>query len=94
LRVGLLVLELFLHGTSSLKEKRRVVRSLRDRISNRYNVATAEVDHQDLHQRCTIAFVSVAGSEDPLQRMFDGICEEAESVVPGRVEVASREIIA
>jgi uncharacterized protein YlxP (DUF503 family) len=93
MRVGLLVLELFLPGCTSLKEKRRTVRSLRDRVRGRHNVAAAEVDHQELLQRSTLAFVSVAGTEEPLQRLFDKICEDAEAQVPGGVNVATREFI-
>jgi uncharacterized protein len=93
LSVGLLVLDLFLHGCSSLKEKRRVIRSLSDRVRARHNVATAEVGYQDLHQRAQIAFASVAGAEEPLQQLFDRIVAEAEDIVPGGVSEFARDIL-
>ncbi len=45
----------------SLKEKRSVVKSLKERLKSRFNVSVAEVGDQDLHQRATIgiAFVSL-----------------------------------
>ena len=91
--VGLQVLELYLHGCSSLKEKRRVVRSLLDRVRARHNVAAAEVDHQDLHQRSQVAFASVAGAEQPLQQLFDRILAEAEGIVPGGVSEIARDLL-
>ncbi len=90
--VGLLVLELFMH-TGSLKEKRRVVRSLIDRTRARHNIAAAEVDFQDLHQRAQIAFVSVASAEEPLRLLFDRIVAEAEEIVPGGVSEVARDLL-
>ncbi|MBP7146177.1 MAG: DUF503 domain-containing protein [Acidobacteria bacterium] len=93
MRVGLLVLEVYLHGCASLKEKRRVIRSLTERARSRHNVATAEVDFQDLHQRSQLAFVSVASHEQPLQALFDRILAEAEEIVPGGVSEIARDVL-
>jgi uncharacterized protein YlxP (DUF503 family) len=59
--VGVLRVSLLLRGSHSLKDKRRVVRSLKDRIRNRLNAAIAEVDSQDLHQRADLGIVTVSG---------------------------------
>ncbi|UCF66498.1 MAG: DUF503 domain-containing protein [Acidobacteriota bacterium] len=91
MRVGLLVLEIFLHGCTSLKEKRRVIRAIRDRSRHRHNVALAEVDHQDLHQRAKLAFVSVASRRAPLDQLFDRIVEDAEELAHGGIEETVRE---
>ncbi len=93
MRVGLLLLEVYLPGTASLKEKRRVLRSIKDRVRHRFNVAVAETGHQELHQRAELAFVSVADAEQPLQQMFDRIVEEAERMVPGGIAEIERETI-
>jgi uncharacterized protein YlxP (DUF503 family) len=53
--VGLAVWELMLPGCSSLKEKRQVVKSLKDRLHERFRVSAAETDHHDAHQRAQIA---------------------------------------
>ncbi|HET6764239.1 MAG TPA: DUF503 domain-containing protein [Longimicrobiaceae bacterium] len=59
--VGLAVWELMLPGCSSLKEKRQVVKSLKDRLHDRFNVSAAETDHHDVHQRAQIAAAVVSG---------------------------------
>jgi uncharacterized protein len=58
--VGLAVWELHLLGCSSLKEKRSVLKSLKDRLHNQYNVSVAETKHQDTHQRAELAACVVA----------------------------------
>lgn len=91
--VGLQVLELYLHGCHSLKDKRRVVRSLIERVRARHNVSAAEVDFQDLHQRAQVAFAGVASAEEPLRRLFDTILDEAEDIVPGGVAEVGRDLL-
>lgn len=60
--VGLSAFDLRIPLAGSLKEKRRVVKSLTSGIRQRFNVAVAEVDHQDLWQRATLA-VSAVGAQ-------------------------------
>ena len=55
--VGLLTLEIHLPDAHSLKDKRQVVRKLKERLRARFNVAVAELDHQDLWQRATVGVV-------------------------------------
>ncbi|MEJ7608001.1 MAG: DUF503 domain-containing protein [Bryobacteraceae bacterium] len=57
--IGVLTLELRIESSHSLKEKRHVVKSLKDRLGHRFNVAVAEIDFQDLWQRSMIAAVTV-----------------------------------
>jgi uncharacterized protein YlxP (DUF503 family) len=58
--IGLLEARLSLPGARSLKDKRQVIKSLKDRVRQRVNVSVAEVDHQDLWQSAALAFVTVA----------------------------------
>lgn len=53
--VGVVTWELILSGCRSLKDKRRIVKSLKDRLHQRFNVSAAEVDHQDSWQRAALA---------------------------------------
>ena len=72
--VGISVFELHLHSSRSLKDKRRVVKSLIDRLHQRYRVSIAETDFHDLHQRAEIAMaVVVAGGESELEKMMDEV---------------------
>lgn len=60
MRVGWMRIELLIPGSRSLKEKRRPLKSLVERLRNRFHVSVAEVAHQDLHQRATIGVAVVA----------------------------------
>ena len=82
--VGVLRLDLHLHGVHSLKEKRGVVRKLLARCRNRYPVSAAEVGHQDLWQRTLIGVALVSSSETViapiLERLEDDLHGEAEVI--------------
>jgi len=60
--VGLAVWELHLYGCGSLKEKRSVLKSIKDRMHNQFLVSVAETAHQDAHQRAELAACVVSGS--------------------------------
>jgi uncharacterized protein len=62
--------DLRIPGVTSLKEKRHVVKTLTASLRNKFNVAVAEVDHQDLWQRAAIAVSSVAGEGYHLRRVM------------------------
>ena len=53
--VALMTWELHIDGCHSLKEKRRVVKSLKDRLHNRFNVSVAETAHHELWQRAELS---------------------------------------
>lgn len=59
--VGLVVWELQIPGCHSLKEKRSVLKSIKDRLHNQFNVSVAETKHHDAHQRAELAAVVVSG---------------------------------
>jgi uncharacterized protein YlxP (DUF503 family) len=84
--VGILTLEIHLPQARSLKDKRQVMRSLKERLRSRHNVAVSELEeHADLWQRSEIAVVSVASRREPLEQLFDTVLREAESQIPGHV---------
>lgn len=58
--VGIVRIELHIPAARSLKDKRQVVRSLKDRIRDQVRAAVAEVDHQDLWQRAALGVAVVA----------------------------------
>jgi uncharacterized protein YlxP (DUF503 family) len=60
--------DFYIPGVASLKEKRSVLKRMTDRTKNSYNVSIAEIDHQDLWQRTTIALVATASSKDAAER--------------------------
>ena len=58
--VAVVTWELHLSGCQSLKDKRRIMKSLKDRLHNRFNVSVAETDYQDLWQRAELSCCVVA----------------------------------
>ncbi len=62
MRIGSALVELEIPASSSLKDKRRVVKSVIARLRNRYNLAVAEVDYLDDRSRAAIMLVTVANS--------------------------------
>ena len=69
-----------------------MVRRLKDRLRARHNVAVAEPgEHSDLWQRAGLVVVSVAQDRDALERLFDSLFREAESLVPGSILESGRE---
>ncbi|HOY63424.1 MAG: hypothetical protein BWY28_01476 [bacterium ADurb.Bin236] len=58
--VGALEVDIKIPGANSLKEKRHVLRSLKDNIRNKFNVAVSEVGHQDMWQRAAIGIAGVS----------------------------------
>jgi len=89
-----LVLELHLSDSFSLKDKRQVLRSLRDRLRNRHNVAFSETDFQDIWQRARIEMVSVNSSRPVLEQMFNRIMDEVEEIAgPDSVQSCNLDFI-
>ena len=60
--IGVVVWDLHIAGCQSLKDKRQVVKSLKDRLHARFNVSAAETAHHDLHQRAELT-VCVASTD-------------------------------
>lgn len=79
--IGLLTLEIHIPDARSLKDKRQIVRSLKDRLRAHFNVAVAELDHQDLWQRARVGVVSISGDRRHLEQSLQAIAEESERVL-------------
>jgi len=90
--VGAAAVELHVHGSRSLKAKRGVVRSISQRVRNRFNVSVAEVGGQGTWQRATLG-ITAAGSDarivrDVLERVLAYIEElHLAEVAFGDVEI-------
>jgi hypothetical protein len=90
--VGLLRVHLHLPGLHSLKEKRMVLRRLKDRLK-KLNVAVAETDHQDLWQRAELAIVAVSNEAARVDQMLASVEQEIERVEPGLITDAQVEFL-
>ena len=79
--IGVLTLELRLENSHSLKDKRHVVKSLKDRLRNKFNVAVAEIEYQDLWQRAAVAAVTVASDHTRAEQVLQSVEAEASSLL-------------
>jgi len=59
--VGVLTLELFISEANSLKGKRKILKSLLERLKHRFNISVAEVGRQDSWKHSTIGISAVSG---------------------------------
>ena len=89
----MLTLELRIEDAHSLKDKRHVVKSLLDRLQVRFNVAVAEIDHQDLWQRSVVAAVTVSSAHGPAQAVLQAVENEAAQILGGALVNSSVEWI-
>jgi uncharacterized protein len=88
--IGLLTLEIHVADARSLKDKRQVLRSLKDRLRAHFNVAVAELDHHDVWQRSRVGVVSISNDGKHLEESLSAIAAESERVL-GR-DLVSQEI--
>lgn len=79
--IGLLTLEIHIPDARSLKDKRQVLRSLKDRLRAHYNVAVAELDHQELWQRARVGVVSISADGKHLEESLGQIAAESERLL-------------
>ncbi|MBI1966819.1 MAG: DUF503 domain-containing protein [Gemmatimonadetes bacterium] len=77
--IGVSTWELHLAACQSLKEKRQVLKSLKDRLHNQFNVSAAETDHQDLWQRAELTVCVVSND----RRHAERVLREADRLVAG-----------
>ncbi|MEN3034585.1 MAG: DUF503 domain-containing protein [Aquificaceae bacterium] len=73
--LGVLKVELFFAGSQSLKDKRRFLRSIKEKIRSSLNVSVGETDYQDLWQRSQLSFACVStdtyGAQEVLQDVLN-----------------------
>jgi uncharacterized protein len=75
--IAYLTIEIRIEAAHSLKDKRQVLRSMKDRLRNSFNISVAEIDVTDLWQRATLGVVSISGSRDYLEGLMRNLEREA-----------------
>lgn len=90
MRVAICVIELYIPTATSLKAKRQVIKSLVQRLRNRFNVSVSEVGCQDLWQRAELGMAVIchngAGADSIMEKIFTFVVEES------RVDIISSHI--
>jgi uncharacterized protein len=79
--VGLLTLELHIQHAQSLKDKRQVLRSLKDRLRAKFNVAVAELEYEDTWQRSVVGVVTLSNEEQQVQESLQHVLTEADNIL-------------
>jgi uncharacterized protein YlxP (DUF503 family) len=90
--IGIARYELFIPASSSLKDKRQVLRSVTTNVRNRFNVAIAEVDHQDLWQRAALGVSCVAESTGHCAKVLQEVEKAISRASLGSAELVDRQI--
>jgi uncharacterized protein YlxP (DUF503 family) len=79
--VGLLTLELHIAEAQSLKDKRQVLRSLKERLRAHFNVAVAELDFEDVWQRSVVGVVTLSNEEQHVEEALQKVLAEADRIL-------------
>ena len=78
--IGVCTIDLHIPESGSLKTKRHSLKSLKDRIRSRFNVSVAEVDHNDLWQKTSLAVAAVSNDKAHLNQTLDHVLNLVRSV--------------
>ncbi len=89
--LGVLTLDILVESSHSLKEKRHVVKSLKDRLRERFNVSVAEIDGLDSWQSSTIAAVTVANDRVFAEKVLQAVEAHAAGLLGGALVGSSVE---
>lgn len=76
--VGIITLELRIPMAQSLKDKRRVIKSLIDKSKNKFNIAVAEVGNKELWKDAELGLVTIAGDKRYLEKVINKIIKYIE----------------
>jgi uncharacterized protein len=79
--IAFLTLEIRIEAAHSLKDKRQVLRSLKDKLRAAFNISVAELDTSDLWQRATVGVVSISSSRDYLRGLMENVERSANKIV-------------
>lgn len=91
--VGICQIRLIIQDACSLKAKRSVLKSILDRVRNRFPVSVAEVGDQDLWQSSIIGFCTVSNEQQVVHTAIDNVVDFIEDLCLAEVNVAHIEII-
>jgi uncharacterized protein YlxP (DUF503 family) len=78
--IGSLSFELNIPEAFSLKDKRRILKSLKDRIKNKFNVSVAEVGHKDIWNRALLVVVNVSDSSVHVDKQLSEVVNFVEQI--------------
>lgn len=83
--IGVLTLNIHVEYSHSLKDKRHVVKSLKDRLRERFNVAVAEIDHLDAWQDSVVAAVTISNERTRAEQILSAVEAHAANLLGGNL---------
>lgn len=93
MHVGILRLQLGIYGAMSLKDKRRAIKSVKDKIAHRYNVSVAEVEMLDVLRHGVLGVAMVSNDHAYVQGALDQIVDYVRSMHQADLEDYSVEFV-
>jgi hypothetical protein len=91
--IGICHIELMIRENHSLKEKRRIVKQIVDRVKHRFNVSIAEVGSNDLWQSAELGLCMVSNDRRFTNQALDKIVDFIESITSAEVIKSDLEIL-
>jgi len=83
--IGLLTLEIYMPYSHSLKEKRKTLNKIKDRLKKKFNIALAELDYLNKWQRSKIGVVTLNSQKSMVEKVFQKIIRELEENIDGEI---------
>jgi len=81
--IGVVIFDIHLPAVGSLKGKRKIIKSLKDRIRNKFNVSVAEIEAQDLWQKAVLAAAIVS----PDKTFANSVLSKVSDLMNGQPEI-------
>jgi len=91
--VGVCTVELWIPGSQSLKDKRQVLHSVKDRLRGKFNLSIAEVDGQDLWQKAVLGMACVANDGSYVEQVLEQALNVIKSMPTIEVVRVHRELL-
>jgi len=90
--IGVLTLQFHLHGNRSLKGKRKIAQSLKQKLRNKFNVAVAEVEAMDVHDKLVLGVVTTANETARVESRLAKALAMVEAISPAELTNCNTEI--
>ncbi|GAB6162642.1 DUF503 domain-containing protein [Desulfothermus naphthae] len=92
MQIGCVRVEFYLHGVFSLKEKRNIANSIKQKLKNKFNISIAEIESQDSLNRLVFGIAIVSNSGKIIQKVADNVLNFLEKITSEEIVDTSVEI--
>ena len=92
MHIGRLRIEFYLHGMGSLKDKRRIANSLKQKLRNKFNVAVAEIDTQHSHTWLNLEIITLANERNRVESVLNKALAMVEAITDEEITDVQTEI--